>query len=58
MVKDLNFKYDEKLSEDFEPGSFYYFPGLQSSYLHVFSGTLGKSLLYLITSLSASTNWK
>lgn len=24
MVKDLNFRYDEKLSEDFEPGIFYF----------------------------------
>ena len=30
MVKYLNFKSDERPPEDFEPGSAYYFPGLQS----------------------------
>lgn len=46
MVKDLSFKYDEKLSEDFEPASVYYFPGLQSQLSSCFLWDFGQ-VIYL-----------
>lgn len=48
MIKDLDFQYNEKLSEESEPRSGYYFPGLQSPLLHAFSVTLSKLFIYLI----------
>lgn len=48
MITDLDFKYHEKLLENLEPGSDYYFPGLQSQLLYTFFVTLGKLFIYLM----------